>query len=436
MSPEHAQRITIPKIDWDGHAADMRSRLVTWEWNWKLPRGKTSLVLDFTRVNFMEPWALAMFTAYGLKLRDKSTTVGADLDPGNPSNVYFEAMGLREVLESGRSSTATKQWSESAQNTGLHVIRDFQDVQRFRASAERLTLSHCLDAADALKFVMTELGRNVVQHSGSSIGGVAIAQHFPERKALQVAICDLGRGVRASLSGRYPELKTDREAVRMAVLPHSSGAVTDTGPYATSLQNAGLGLFFSREIAWRSGGSFWLASGDALLGVRGDLPAIWEAPTPTAERVYRRIQGWPGTVVAMDFPVDGIADFTAILKVCRELADEARRMSGPAGLDFLGPDADVEEGTYTVHAAEFDEDTEAAARIRTGEIRPRLERGESVIVDFKGIRAPTQSFVHALLYEVLQMPEGLVGLSFRSCTASTQEVIKAVAAYASYRRIV
>ena len=436
MSSEDTQRIAIPKLDWDGHAADMRSRLVTWEWNWRLARGRSALLLDFTRVSFMEPWALAMFTAYGLRLREQCASVRAELDPASPSNVYIEAMGLHEVLESGRSSSVTRKWSESEQNTGLHVIRDFQDVQRFRANAERLTLSHCLDAADALKFVMTELGRNVVQHSGSSIGGVAIAQHFPERKALQVAICDLGRGVRASLSTRYPELKADREAVRMAVLPHSSGASADSGPYATSLQNAGLGLFFSREIAWRSGGSFWLASGDALLGVRGDLPAIWEAPTPTAERVYRRIQGWPGTVVAMDFPVDGIPNFPGILKVCRELADEARRMSGPAGLDFLGPDADVEEGTHTVRAVEFDEDTEAAARIRTSEIRPRLEQGQSVIVDFKGVRAPTQSFVHALLYEVLRMPEGLVGLSFQNCTASTQEVLKAVAAYASYRQII
>jgi len=111
-------------------------------------------------------------------------------------------------------------------------------------------------------------------------------------------------------------------------------------------------------------------------------------------------------------------------------------MSGPAGLDFLAAEADVEQDTFTVTAAEFDEDTEAAARIRSSEIRPRIERGQSVIVDFKGLRAPTQSFVHALLYEVLRIPGGLVGLSFRNCTASAREVIKAVAAYASYRQIV
>ncbi len=436
MASDSAHRLAIPKVDWDGRAADMRSRLVTWEWMWKLPRGKTELLLDFANVSFMEPWALAMFTAYGLQLREQGIRVQAALDPSNPSNAYFESMGVQEVLATGRSMAVSSQWSESQQNTGLHVIRDFQDVSRFRASAERLTLSHCLDAADALKFVMTELGRNVVQHSGSKAGGVAIAQHFPDRKALQVAICDLGQGVRASLSDRYPELKADREAVRMAVLPHSSGAPAEGGPYQTSLQNAGLGLFFSREIAWRSGGSFWLGSGNALLGVRGDLPETFEAENPAAERVYRKIENWPGTVVAMDFPVDGIPDFPGILKVCRELADEARRLSGPAGLDFLGPDADVEQGTYTVHAAEFEEDTEIAARIRTQEIRPRIEQGQGVIVDFKGLRAPTQSFVHALLYEVLKIPGGLVGLSFRNCTASAKEVIKAVAAYASYRQIV
>jgi hypothetical protein len=429
-------RILIPRVDWDGHAADMRSRLVTWEWQWKLPRSRNELVLDFSKVSFMEPWALAMFTAYGLRLREQGLRVRAELDPTKPSNNYLESMGLFEVLETGRSTSTFQKWSESPQNTGLHVIRDFQDVSRFRASTERLTLTHCQDAADALRFVMIELGRNVVQHSGSMMGGVAIAQHFPERRALQVAICDLGRGVRASLSDRYPELRTDLESIRLAVLPHSSGAPGSSVPYQSSLQNAGLGLFFSREIAWRAGGSFWVASGNALLGVRGDLPSIWESDVPAAERVYRSIQGWPGTVVAMDFPVDGVPDFTGILRVCRELADEARRMSGPAGLDFLGPEAEVEAGTFTVPAASFDEDTETAARIRTQEIRPRLEQGQSVIIDFGGLRAPTQSFVHALLYELMALPGVLMRLSFRNCTPSAREVIKAVAAYASYRQIV
>ncbi|MDZ4772412.1 MAG: STAS-like domain-containing protein [Planctomycetota bacterium] len=178
-----------------------------------------------------------------------------------------------------------------------------------------------------------------------------------------------------------------------------------------------------------------MASGNALLGLRGDVPEVWERDPSDAERVYRKIVGWPGTVVVLDFPVDGIPDFSEILKRCGSLADEARRMSGPAGLDFLSSTADIEKA-FTLLGFDFEEDTEAAVRIRETVIRPKIENGETVIIDFHGIRSPTQSFVHALLSEIFKIPDSLVRLSFLNCTASAREVIKAVAAYASYRQIV
>lgn len=139
------------------------------------------------------------------------------------------------------------------------------------------------------------------------------------------------------------------EALRMAVLPHVSGVVLG-GPYGAGSDNAGLGLFFCREIAWRAGGSIWLVSGDAVLGTRGDVSV-----------------------------------------------------------------ADDREGTLI----------------------PRVQQGTPTVLDFSGIRFVTQSFVHALLHDVLRIPGSLVRLSFVGCTRSTREVLRAVAAYAaSYRCIV
>lgn len=426
--------IAIPSTDWNGRAADMRSRLMTWEWRWRLPKGRTAIELDFSNVSFMEPWGLAMFAAYGLRMRQEHVEVKARLDPSNPSNVYFEQMGLLEVLRTGLSRKAAATWSGSERNTGLHVIRSYDDATAFRSSTAKLALEHCEDAADALQYVMMELSRNVIQHSGSSIGGVAIAQHFPDQKAIQVAICDLGQGVRASLKDRYPEIRTDLEGLRLAILPHASGARPTPG-YGSTFENAGLGLFYSREIAWRAGGSFWLASGHALLGIRGDLPVVWKREELEPERVYRRIEDWPGTVVVLDFPSDGVSDFASILRICGRLADEARRLSGPAGLDFLGPDADVEVSAR-VRVREFDENNERAVRIREEQIRPRLEAGDTVWIDFEGVRSPTQSFVHALLAEMFKIPGSLVRMSFLNCTPSAREIVKAVATYASYKQIV
>jgi anti-sigma regulatory factor (Ser/Thr protein kinase) len=420
--------ISVPKTNWNDRAADMRSRLQTWEWRWKLPQKYDSLVLDFTGVEFMEPWALAMFTAYALEMRRKGTPVAVQLDESRGSNRYLKMMGIEKVVADGRS---TEQWDESQRNTGLHVIRGHADVIRFVESAVRLGAGPDDETMDALKYAMSELGRNVVQHADSVAGGVAIAQHFPERGDIQIVLCDVGRGVRGSLKPNYPEIATDVEALKLALLPHVSGAVS-SGPYAAS-DNAGLGLFFCKEIAWRAGGTFWLASERALVGVTG-------ADADARRRVYRRIEPWPGTIVAIDLPVHGVADFAGLLELCRQVAQQARAQPGTAGLDVLAEPPDLAqipdaERPFVVRVDTFLENVQEAAKVRDTELRPRLERGEQVFLDFGKARFVTQSFAHALLYDLFRIPGSLGKLSFFNCSKATTRALQTVAAYAATYRM-
>ena len=239
----------------------MRSRLITWEWLTKLPAGVDSVVLDFRENEFIEPWSLAQYVAHALWLkRETGLPVYAELESTNPANVYVESMGIKHVLGTG---TSNPEWDDSRQNTGLHVIKTHQDVTRFVESTAQLGAGPDDETIDALKYSMAELGRNVVQHSNSKVGGVAIAQYFPDRQAIQISVCDRGDGVLATLHSGYPEIKNEFEALKLAVLPHVSGAFAG-GMYSAS-ENAGLGLFFVKEICWRSNGSFWLVSRQALL---------------------------------------------------------------------------------------------------------------------------------------------------------------------------
>jgi hypothetical protein len=403
----------------------MRSRLLTWDWRRKLPAWAKALEIDFTQNLFIEPWALAQFAAYGLSVKERlGIPVTANLSHRNPANVYVGQMGLNHVLATG---TSTPDWDHSSQNTGLHVIRTHQDVTRFVNSAVQLGAGPNDDTMDALKYGMAELGRNVVQHSASAVGGVAIAQYFPDRKALQISVCDAGRGVFSSLSRTYPELKTDLESLKLAVLPHVSGAFQQ-GVYSGS-ENAGLGLFFGKEICWRAGGSFWLASQNALLGVTGIDDA-------GQSRVYRQINPLSGTSVTMDLPASGVEDFGSLLQVCRSLAADARATSGSAGLDFLNTLPDL-ENLSVVSVGTFSEDVEQAALVRSRRILPALQSGEMIVLDFNGVRFATQSFVHALLNDAFRVSGSLCRLSFINCSASTEEAVRAVAAYAaSYRQCI
>jgi hypothetical protein len=51
---------------------------------------------------------------------------------------------------------------------------------------------------------------------------------------------------------------------------------------------------------------------------------------------------------------------------------------------------------------DFAEDKDQAAAIRETEIRPCLDAGERIVLDFGGITLATQSFVHALISDLLR----------------------------------
>lgn len=416
-------RIVVNRHQWDGQAADMRSTLQTWDWRWQLCRTRGAAIIDFTSVEFMEPWALTLFTCFALRLKHEGVDVSLELDESNPANRYLRMMGIESVVDRGASCD---RWDADNRNTGLHLIRSHQDVTRFIASAAALGSAPGQDVLDALRYGMAELGRNVVQHAASSVGGVAIAQHFPDRRAIQVAICDCGRGLLDSLRGNYPELRGHLESLKLAVLPHSSGAAPP-GPYGTT-ENAGLGLFFCKEICWRTGGSFWLASYDAMIGIHDN-------DSRGQGRVYRRISPWEGTLVTMHLPQQDIVAFDDLLALCRDLSSQARRDGGAAALDFADDLSEIPPDLPVVEVGKFVEDVEAAAAARDGVIRPALADGRIVVLDFGGARFVTQSFAQALLYDVFRTPGSLTKLIFRRCTRGTQESVRLVAAYAgSYRQ--
>jgi hypothetical protein len=408
--------IDVPGTSWNGGGADMPTRLADWQWP-APPPDCDEVILDFSNIPFVEPWAIAMFVSHALDLKhSRGMAVRATLNTTNLTNTYIRQMGIDDVLATGLSTT---EWDTSPNTTGIHIIKAYNDIVRFNTSLESMDILD-KETKKSLRYCVLELCRNVVQHSSSATGGVAMAQLFPERAALQVTVCDSGRGVFDALRGVHPELKSHLEAVKAAVLPHFSGTAP-TGYFASD--NAGLGLFFTKEIAWRAGGSFYLTSGDHLLCEQ-------ESEERYPNRRYAKTMGWRGTSVTVDIPVNHIADFDGLFVLLNELARQARTSPGEAGLDFLQEIPDL-EGTTIIRVEEFSEDVERAREIRETIILPKVANGGMVIIDFDDVGFATQSFVHALLYDVFRIDGSLARLSFAHCTRTTETAVKVVAAYAA-----
>lgn len=81
--------------------------------------------------------------------------------------------------------------------------------------------------------------------------------------------------------------------------------------------------------------------------------------------------------------------------------------------------------------AGFAEDKDQAKLIRLEILLPALEEGKDILIDFRHVKYATQSFIHALLGEVLyKYGEGVLDrIEFKNCTAQLQSVIELVVDY-------
>ena len=80
---------------------------------------------------------------------------------------------------------------------------------------------------------------------------------------------------------------------------------------------------------------------------------------------------------------------------------------------------------------DFGEDKDAAAFMRNTDLRPSLERGETVTLDFANVHLVTQSFVHALISDVLRKfgENVLDQLDFKNCDEGVKGIISTVVQY-------
>ena len=79
----------------------------------------------------------------------------------------------------------------------------------------------------------------------------------------------------------------------------------------------------------------------------------------------------------------------------------------------------------------FAENKDLARDIRIKEITPALVRGDEVVLDFAGVDSATQSFIHALISELMrrQGAEVLDRIVFKNCGESVKGVISIVTRY-------
>lgn len=82
-------------------------------------------------------------------------------------------------------------------------------------------------------------------------------------------------------------------------------------------------------------------------------------------------------------------------------------------------------------AGAFAENKDVARKIRVEELMPALSKGEKVVLNFEHVDGATQSFIHALISDVLRKfgAEVLDEITFKSCNKTVREIINIVTEY-------
>ena len=83
------------------------------------------------------------------------------------------------------------------------------------------------------------------------------------------------------------------------------------------------------------------------------------------------------------------------------------------------------------HVQSFAENKDTARDLRISEIMPTLKNGEEIELNFNGIDGATQSFIHALISNLIR-EQGISVLEkiyFKDCNPKIQKIIEIVTDY-------
>lgn len=266
----------------------------------------------------VHPFALAMTACAGAEARRRHMrTVGRV--PRISSVRYLLRMKLFDFLrlDPGIEITEHEEAGRFIPITQIHTTEDLRD-----AITNLIPLLHApRNVADPIKYVFSEMVRNVLEHANSPVGAFVCAQYYRREQRLSIGIADAGVGILSSIR-RSHQVTTSRDAISLALRPGVTGATRRPG--GTEF-NAGAGLFFTKSIAALSRNFFAIYSGNALYKLlrarEGPDPELHANPEDDRHNFTDDLPHWKGTVVGINISVREGEAFADLLSQIREAYD-------------------------------------------------------------------------------------------------------------------
>lgn len=261
----------------------------------------------------IHPVVLCMIAALGLSL-DPSSIECETLEA--KSKHYLERMGLFKLLGID-SDISVVEHEPTGRFIPLTQIKKSEELTSF--INDMVPLLHLTpDQAEPIKYVISELVRNVLEHSDSKYGAIVAAQYYKKSNTIRIGIVDTGVGIKKTI-GKFHLAPTDIEAIKLALTPGITGTTRREG--GTEF-NAGAGLFFIKSIAKTTREFFMIYSGRAMYKLLKEpvKKSIKLHADPFKDRSSTRenYPYWQGTIVGIDISLETTSEFTKLLDLIRD----------------------------------------------------------------------------------------------------------------------
>jgi hypothetical protein len=322
------------------------------------------ITVQFPENCFMETGAIALLTSWLLSQKLEGREIQLLGDPSLQG--YLARMNIHRVL--GLKEPDQNRFPSAGRFVPIFLIEDGADVFEAVNKIADIVLQQFDNAREflpAFEWAVNEIVDNIFIHSRTKSPGVVCAQLFPNKKRLDIAICDSGIGIRESLGQSFP-LKDDAEAISKAL---ERGVTRDIEV------GQGNGMAGSREIIKKNGGSFAVWSGSSLYRIDGSEDAkIIEGPSV------------PGTGVLLSFDLN-----EPVL-----LRDT---WIGERGWSYIEAEAEriAEQGIVVKDVCSHTGSRPPATRLRRKILALLPEIDGAIKVNFSGVTSLSSSFLDELL---------------------------------------
>ncbi len=243
-------------------------------------RDEDNIVLDLSNLGFVDPYGMGILCLIGRHLSAKYWDITCRLPENSDVERYLTRMKVFDALKSyvtvARAPQTGQPRTRNESLLEITTIEQRSDIEQVLSVIESRVgailseeLHYTVREITGFKNVVAELCHNILDHSGDK--GFVVAQRYTNhrlnRKFAIIGVCDLGIGIRESLS-------TGHDAAHWS---HSQAIKMATQKTVSRGDTRGLGLYIVKQICQENSGRLHIRSGDERVYIRGD--EMWVYPS-------------------------------------------------------------------------------------------------------------------------------------------------------------